>query len=153
MPPKFADHIKFPLKVRRTRSHVFIEDADRRAHSTVAYDAHRSCSLDYATFVCKTLARALTDAHDGKSVQKDIKTKSAPDDLSFKVEIWFEEDRGVQQTLAAFAKVTDAKSFLMIARKDYAGRNIKLRQGIRVIWEEGMVARKGDCKTNLDCSH
>ncbi|MEX3009024.1 hypothetical protein [Hoeflea sp. TYP-13] len=136
---KFIDHIKFPLKVRKTRCHVFIEDADKKPHSTVGYNGREAHSLEYASFVCRTLARALTDLHAGqKKPPKPIGPKAPPDDLSFKVEMWFDNGNGIQQTLAAFAKVTDAKAFLMIARKEYEGRNIKLRQGIRVIWEEGM---------------
>ena len=138
MPPKFLSHIRFPLKVKQTRSHVFIEDADRKAHSTVAYDGWNACSLEYASFVCRTLARALTDAHDGKEPEKADDTKALTDELTFKVEEWSDDDVHYQRTLAAFGNVGDAKSFLVIARKDYAGKNIKLRQRCRVIWERGM---------------
>ncbi len=138
MSRNFVDHIKFPLKVRRTQSHVFIEDTARKQYSSIAYEPLQPHSLEYATFVCKTLARALTDVHDGNKPGKVLGPRASPDDLIYKIELWFEADRGVEKTLAALANITDAKSFLMIARKDYPGRNIKLRQGIRVIWENGM---------------
>ena len=138
MPPNFLSHIRFPLKVKQTRSHVFIEDADRKARSTVAYDDRNTCSLEYASFVCRTLARALTDAHAGKEPEKKVDPKPLTDELTFKIEEWSNDDIHYQRTLAAFGNVGDAKSFLVIARKDYAHKNIKLRQRCRVIWEEGM---------------
>ena len=56
------------------------------------------------------------------------------DELPFKVELWF-DDGGVERTLAAFARITDAKRFVLAVSQEYRGRTIRLRQGLRVLWE------------------
>ncbi len=129
-------HIKFPLRVRHATGHVFIQDAEGTPRSSVAYAENIPRSYEYAVFICTTLARAMTDLHDGKAPAK-VDPPAPPDDLTFKVELWFDDESAVQATLARTAKITHAKQLVMAIKAEYAGRNLKIRQGIRVIWESG----------------
>ena len=100
------DHIRFPLRVRHTPGHVFIEDAAGRPRSSVAYTKGAPGSFEFAKFVCTTLARAMTDRHD--TLEKPTPAEpteplAPPDELTFKLELWF-HDSAVQQTLARTAK-------------------------------------------------
>lgn len=60
-----------------------------------------------------------------------------PDELTFKLELWFDDDSAVQQTLARTAKMTHARQLALGIQAEYKGRNLKIRQGIRLIWESG----------------
>ncbi len=101
-------HIKFPLRVRHATGHVFIQDAEGKPRSSVAYAENIPRSYEYAVFICTTLARAMTDLHNGKAPAK-VDPPAPPDDLTFKVELWFDDESAVQTTLARTAKVTHAK--------------------------------------------
>lgn len=116
-------------------THVYIQDATDRAFGTVSYSKRVPYSLDYAKLVCTAQARALTETFHGRKTEPPMQPAAPPDDLTFKVELWFDDDSNIQQTLARTAKVTHAKQFVLAIGTEYAGRNLKIRQGIRVIWE------------------
>lgn len=114
---------------------MYIVDAADKTFCSVAYSKRHPLSYDYARLVCTAQARAIEDAHRGRTPAKS-EPPAPPDDLTFKVELWFDDESGVQQTLARTAKVTHAKQFVLGIQPEYAGRNLKIRQGIRVIWEK-----------------
>ena len=134
---EIVSHISFPLRVRRVRSHVFVEDADGTPRTTIGFRKNVPFSRAYAEFVCKLVARGLTDLHEGKvpAAATALDPPAPPDELSFAVELWFRNDSGVQQTLARFARLTHAQQFYRAIGTEYEGELLRLRQGIRVISE------------------
>lgn len=133
-----VSHIRFPLRVLKNGTHVYILDAGDRAFATVAYSRRVPYSFDYAKLVCTTQARALTDVFERRTPHMPASPNSdAPEELVFKVELWFDDDSAVQLVLARFAKATHAQLFFDGIRSEYHGRTLRVRQGIRVIWETG----------------
>jgi hypothetical protein len=133
---KIVSHLRFPLRVLQNATHVYILDAGDRAFATVAYSKRVPHSREYARLVCTAQARALTDVFDGKMPNRAAEpVKTPPEDLPFKVELWFDDDSAVQQVLARFAKATHAQLYFDAIRAEYHRRNLRVRQGIRVVWE------------------
>lgn len=131
-----VSHIRFPLRVLKNGTHVYILDAGDRAFATVAYSKRVPFSFEYAKLVCTAQARALTDVFERKTPNTPPPAAEAPtEDLAYKVELWFDADNDVQQVLARFAKATHAQLFFEAIRSEYHGRILRVRQGIRVIWE------------------
>lgn len=135
---KLVSHLRFPLRVLKNDTHVYILDAGDRAVATVAYSKKVEHSFDYARLVCTAQARALTDAFEGtKPAKAAVPQMRPPEDLVFAVELWFNDDSAVQQVLARFAKATHAQVFFEAIRAEYHGRLLRVRQGIRIVWESG----------------
>ena len=135
---KVVSHLRFPLRVLKNDTHVYILDAGDRAVATVAYSRKVQHSFDYARLVCRAQARALTDVFEGRSPERPAEpVKVPPEDLAFKVELWFDDDSAVQQVLARFSKATHAQVFFDAIRAEYHGRLLRVRQGIRIVWESG----------------
>ncbi len=135
---KIVSHLRFPLRVRKNATHVYILDAGDRAVTTIAYSRNVPHSFDYARLVCTAQARALTDIFEGKNPERPAvpdKAKAPPEELVFAVELWFDDDSAVQQVLARFAKSTHAQLFFDAIRSEYHGRRLRVRRGIRTIWE------------------
>lgn len=55
-------------------------------------------------------------------------------EVTYKVEVWSDDETRLEQTLAVIEKITDAKRFVMAVRADYTGKKILIRQGIRQVW-------------------
>lgn len=105
----------------------------------MAYTQGVPGSFEFARFVCTTLARAMTDRHDGRATPPaPAEPPAPPDDLTSKLELWFDDDSAVQQMLARTAKMTHAKQLALGVQAEYKGRKLKIRQGIRLIWESGI---------------
>lgn len=104
-----------------------------RAFGTVAYSKRTPFSLDYAKLVCTAQARVLTETFHGKKQEPPNQPAAPPDDLTFAVELWFDDDSAVQTTLARFAKVTHAQDFYDLIKAEYLHKTLRIRQGIRVI--------------------
>ncbi len=139
---KVVSHLRFPLRVMKNATHVYILDAGDRAVTTVAYSRNVPHSLDYARLVCTAQARALTDVFEGRKPQQaPVPQKAPPEELVFSVELWFDDDSAVQQVLARFAKSTHAQLFFDGIRSEYHGRRLRVRRGIRVIWETAVNVR------------
>lgn len=130
-----VSHIRFPLRVLKNGTHVYILDAGDRAFATVAYSKRVPFSLEYAKLVCTAQARALTDVFERRIPNAPPVADELTEDLAYKVELWFDADNDVQQVLARFAKATHAQLFFEAIRSEYHGRILRVRQGIRVIWE------------------
>lgn len=140
MTPKAVSHIKFPIRVRKSRTCVYIQDAAERTFASVAYSPDIPSSYEYARLVYSTQARAIEDARKGKIRPPPADGPPVPpDDLTFEVEVWLDDDSGVEKTLGRFAKATHAQLFFEAVRAEYHGRMLRVRQGIRVIWEKGGV--------------
>ncbi len=90
--------------------------------------------------MCSAQARAIEDARKGKArPAPNVGPPVPPDDLTFAVEIWFDDDSAVEITLGRFAKATHAQIFFDAMRAEYHNRIMRVRQGIRVIWEKGIA--------------
>ena len=130
------DNVRFPLRVRRNRTHVYILDAEDRAIAAVPYSRREPQSYAYAELICKAQARALTEGFGPEKPKEETKHRPGTDEeLVFSVELWFDDDSAVQQVLARFAKSVHAQLFFDSIRAGYHGRTLRVRQGIRVIWE------------------
>lgn len=133
-----VSHIRFPLRVLKNGTHVYILDSGDRAFATVAYSKRVPFSYDYAKLVCTAQARALTDVFERRTPNMPVlPAERVHEDLAFKVELWFDDDNAVQQVLARFAKATHAQLYFDAIRSEYHGRILRVRRGIRVVWETG----------------